>query len=175
MGEFRIGRSRAQHSYPDTRGAGPAGFARNSAFGPPDGIQAISATGDKIKWSTLEVGTPGSTEVPITPQVTGIVRVIGSVVCRNTALSSANTMTVEIFIGGVGLGARSISTIDGATESESGFITIPVLFDFAGPSALSVGVAHKIELNVVPLQGGTSTAVVTLSSIDIQELPAATG
>jgi hypothetical protein len=171
MGEFRIGRSRAQHSYPDTRGAAPNGFARNSALGPDGGSQALP---DKIKWGILEVGTVGGTVVPITPRVTGIIRIIGSVVCENEDINP-NVMKVVVFVDGVSLVTGSVSTIDAAPEAGHGFITIPIEVDLAGVLALSTGVTHTIEVQVVPLNGGTSTSVVSLSALDIQELPVATG
>jgi len=177
MGEFRIGRKFAQHSYPEApRGAGPSGFARNSAFG-PQGLtpQALGATGDKIKWDTIESGgVSGDTAVKITPKVTGIVRALINVVVENTA-GSTNNMIVEPFLDGSSIGAATISTVDAAFEGNNGFITIPFELDFAGAQKLSVGVTHTIEVKVIPQQGGTSTGVLALSSIDLQELPAATG
>ena len=176
MGEFRIGRSRAQHSYPDTRGAGVAGFARNSAFGPsPQTPLAIAALGTKIPWVAPEVGTAGSTIVPITPNVTGIVRVLADVVVENTA-GVVNNMLVELFVNGVTSGpvVVSVSTIPAKIENDSGFITIPFEFDFAGANKLTLGTLYKMEIKVTPMQGGTSTKV-DYASIDIQELPAATG
>ena len=175
MGEFRIGRSRAQHSYPDTPRAGVAAFARNSAFGPQGGTQGLPAIGDKVKWTALEVGTVGGTVVPITPHVTGIVRVIVTVECQNTNTAAGNTMAVNLLVDGASVGVTTGSPINAAiVEGQLGIIAIPLTVVFAGANKLSVGVAHTLEVQVTPLQGGTATAVIGFTSIDVQELPTAT-
>ena len=176
MGEFRIGRKYAKHLYPDTPRRAAAAFARNSAVGPNVFSQALPVGGAKINWATIEAGSaPGSTDVPITPRATGIVRVIVEVVCQNASFV-ADIMEVQPVVDGATLpGVAVASTIDSATEQEDGLITIPLLIDLAGAGALTVGVTHNVEVLVVPLLGGASTSVLELSSIDLQELPPATG
>ena len=100
---------------------------------------------------------------------------IVEVVCRNTS-GGANAMEVQLVVDGATLpGVAVASTIDGAAGPNSGFITIPLDIDLAGAGALTVGVTHTVEVLVVPLLGGTLTSVSALSSIDLQELPPATG
>jgi hypothetical protein len=173
---FRIGRSRAQHTYPDTPRGASGAYARNSAFGPLNGTQAIPASGGtKVRWAAMEVGATGGTTVPITPQVTGIVRAIVNVVAVNPT-DAADDIAVQFVVDGVPVsGGATVSTLPAALESQSGAITIPLVLDFAGSQKLSVGVAHTIEVLVTSVLGVSGKSVTGLSTVDLQELPAATG
>jgi hypothetical protein len=174
MGEFRIGRTFARHSYPDTpRAGGLAALARNSAFGPDSPPLAVDpVNGTKLTWQSIEVGTPGGTVVPITPKVTGIVRVIVNVVFENAGAS--DVIGVDLLVNGSTTGTTE-STIDASSEGGSAFITIPWVVDFAGGVKLPVGPTYNLEVKVAQLHGSGTISVLGVSSIDIQELPPATG
>ena len=61
MGEFRIGRRFAQHSYPDGPRALSAAFASNFAFGPGSDSQiAMSLPGTPAFTNTRDIGRGGS-------------------------------------------------------------------------------------------------------------------
>jgi hypothetical protein len=173
MGEFRIGRTFARHSYPDTPRGASAAFARNSAFGPnspPLSVDPVAGT--LITWQSIEVGTIGGTVVPITPKVTGIVRVIVNVVFENAG--AADVVGVDLLVNGATTGTTE-STIDSSSEAGHAFITVPWLVDFAGGFKLPVGATYNLEVKVAQLHGSGTISVIGVTSIDIQELPAATG
>jgi hypothetical protein len=175
MGEFRIGRKHAQHSYPDTPRSAVASYARNSALGPQDRVQSLPAPlGANILWLTPEIGVAGA-NIPITPRVTGIVRVASVVVCQNAAFAP-DAMVVELILDGVPIGLQTGSTIDAATEAGNGLITIPYEIIFApggGGNAPLTLAPHTIAIHVTPSLGGVGTSVLALSTVDIQELPLA--
>jgi hypothetical protein len=173
MGEFRIGRTYARHSYPDTPRGASAAFARNSAFGPnspPLSVDPVAGT--KVPWQQIEVGTAGDTVVPFTPKVTGITRVLVNVVFENAGAS--DVVGVSVLIGGSIIGS-TVSTIDASSEAGRAFITVPFQVDLAGADKLLLGPTYSFEVKVAQLHGSGTISVIVVSSIDIQELPPATG
>jgi len=173
---FRIGRTYARHTYPEGPKGLSAAFARNSAFGPQGGTQAIPASGGtKIIWNAMEVGSAGATAVPITPKVTGIVRAIVTVVAVNST-GASDDIAVQFVVDGAPVGGgATISTVPATLEGQDSAITIPLTFDFADAQAMSVGTTHTVEVLVTSVLGVSGKSVLGLSSIDLQELPAATG
>jgi hypothetical protein len=167
-----IGKRRyARETYPETGGAaGEAGLARNSALGPAGSPVFITGAGVQIPWSTIDVGAPG-VEVPITPQSTGIIRITAMVGVENVTDDVVAT-PVTVQLDGLG----PVAVFASATVLPDESAEIPFTIDLWGAHALPVGVTTNISL-LVKFVGAAETVQLDLnrSSIDIQELPAATG
>lgn len=200
MGEFRIGRTRAQHSYPENPRAAALGlFARNFASGPEDPTQLAVAQGDgamggtQIFWGVIGAGTAPSVNVTITPRVTGLIRVSGVVTVGKAVAFPVNILVqVQLGVdGGVSpLGGRmpvpllETSTLDAAIATglpppipaDLGSLAIPIYIPIL-PVVLAIGVTRTIQIVVSVLSaGGTGTSLILGSStIEVQEVPAATG
>lgn len=170
MGEFRIGRSRAQHSYPDTpRGGGAFAFARNYAS--TEQSQNFGAGSFNINWQSIEA--PGAdpvpgTNVPITPQVTGRIRIIVTGVYRNTTLNMVNVAEI-VFVDG-NLITEGAETVDGTVDTTNGDATITVVVD----TTVTPGSTHQVSIQCAA-STASSGVTLELAQIDIQELPVATG
>ena len=170
MGEFRIGRKFAQHSYPESRRNTTLPFARNSAFGPSAPL-SLTTGGVLVPWASVEAGAPpGSTSIPITPQVTGIVRMIGMFLVQNTAVSSEIATFLVSINGGPPIPVPSQATVDAGTELTPGFETLPFVLDLP---PLPVGTTSHIS--VLARSSADNTLTVTTATFDVQELPLATG
>lgn len=189
---FRIGRKHAQHTYPEApRGAGPFQFARNLAAGPgrtdvPVSVAALPAApsaGTPVftlaNNSLVEAGVLTADGAPITPSVTGIIRVSGVVNVENTGADGPVDVAVFLAINGtVENTPVAVATLDAATSFES----IPVLFDL--PAALPLGTTAHINLVVLASVTGvvlstgtaaTSGAVGTApSTMSLEEITPAT-
>jgi hypothetical protein len=165
MGEFRIGRKFAQHSYPESR-FGDGAFARNFASGPPtgEGPTPIVTTGTPVSWETIESGAPPGVNVPITPHVTGRIRIIATIVVASVAGA-----------GLVGIGAVIDGTPISTPQSFSavvalGVVTVSFVLDVAvgfGPHTVQIRAVAGAD-NVLVLQPHDST-------LDIQELGGTVG
>lgn len=176
MGGFRIGRKHAQHTYPDTPRAAVAAFARNSAVGPAGGPQGIILSGTPVPWSGIASGAATPTpDVPITPKVTGVVRIIFTVVVENVS-NTDEDVGVAVQVNGVTKNTFS-EEVPGTKSGVTGIVTISGVVDLEPPIAgtpLPVGVTSNIE---IVLTAGTDSESLQLdnATLDIQELPAATG
>lgn len=176
MTEF-VGRtgSRRLYSYPETpRGGGALAFARNSAVG-PDAPLAITQAGVLTTWSAVEslaVTPPNTTNVPITPRVTGVARVICTLVVQN--LDTTQIVEAILQLGGAPI-ASFPNTILGPGEGPDEVEVITFVFDFNPTTALlPLNVAAQISVLLLASVDDTSLQLNT-ATIDIQELPAATG
>lgn len=169
MGEFRIGRSHAKHSYPDTpRAGGLAAFARN--YAQSDTTTPVASTGTQVPWDTIESGAAAGVDVPITPHVTGRVRIIAMVVIANVT-GAQRLIEVQAQVGGVTVpNVTAIASVDGEPEGGEAFETVTLLLD---TSLLPVGSASNVEI-LLTADSDNALEVVN-ATIDIQELPAATG
>ena len=177
MTEF-VGRtgSRRVYSYPETpRGGGATAFARNSAVGPLGGTLAITQAGVLIPWGPIEsVGTvpPGTTDVPITPRVTGVVRVICTILVQN--LDTTQNVEAVLLLGATFVAAFP-NTILGPGEGPDEFETITFIFDFNPTTTpLPVGVVSQLSVKLLADVNDISLQL-NEAVIDIQELQAATG
>lgn len=179
MTEF-VGRtgSRRVYSYPETPRGASAAFARNSAAGPQfDGPLPITQAGVPIPWAAIEsVGTvpPGTTDVPITPRVTGVVRVICTIEVENVG----TTQNVEAVLELAGSPVASFAnTILGPGEGPDEFETITFAFDFnpSGPGgSLPVGTTSQLSVKLLSDVDDVSLQL-NAATFDVQELQTATG
>jgi hypothetical protein len=175
---FIIGRGRyARETYPETGGSSDAAFARNSATGPSGLVPLDNGVDTYVPWHEVEsVGIGTTIHVPITPKVTGKIRVIAMIGINNTTLDPA---TVDVRVA-VGDGATpipvpvpvAVATVDGtATPS---IIEIPVLVDFDLPIGVTSNISIMATLTGTGV-GAIGNFVTDLCSIDIEELSVSTG
>lgn len=166
MGGFRIGRTRAQHTYPVPRAATTVPYARNTAVGPTTNTDFTTVI--PVPWSIIESigGAPGTfNDVPITPKSTGIVRIAGVI---SVAADSPVVVQVAIKVG------VSVLPVPGAEFVTVSLLeAIPVLITVP-PAFTPVGVATNIEI-LVTAAGGTATLIAASSSLDVQEVVPVTG
>jgi hypothetical protein len=168
MGEFRIGRRFAQHTYPDTpRGGGALAFARNFAMGPATPT-TITTGGVQVPWDFIESGAPSGVNVPITPRVTGRMLFSGVVQVTNND-DAPVTVQVQIQVND----ATELVPLVQETVDANGEAAIA--FEIMYIASLPVGVTAQIQLLV------TSTADVDVvlstdnSTLEIEEKSFATG
>ena len=173
MGEFRIGRTFARHSYPDTpRAGGLAALARNFAQGPGgDTATPITAAGILVPWATIESGAPPGVSVPITPAVTGRVRISAVLTILNASGASAIVSVQAQTTAGLIAFPLVQATVDASVGEVDGFEAVPFLLDFLAP----VGVVDNIQLFVTASADGALFLTLQSSTIDVQELLLATG
>jgi hypothetical protein len=168
---FRIGRKHAQHTYPQAVSGGPglAGYARNFAQGPAANQAVPVSPGTLLTpWNPIESGAaPGST-VPITPKVTGLVLVTGTIEGA-IAVEGEDNLFVQIDVDGVPL-LNPITGNPVGTGTGSGFMSV----SFCVLAQLIVGETHHIGV-IVSSSSGDVALNAHNSTISIQEVAAATG
>lgn len=168
MSEF-VGRtgSLRVYSYPEPRrsGGGPTEFARNFATGPKLGSDATD--GIRIEWNAIDAGVSPSTDVPITPQSTGVV-LISAVVTISNAADDPATFSVRLQMDAppgnlpVPPGPIAIGPI-AAGET----VVVPLLME----TPIVVGETHTISIFVL----GEVVVVAEGSTLNLQEVSVATG
>jgi hypothetical protein len=166
MGEFRIGRKFARHTYPESPRIGNAltAFARNFATGPK--VDTAIGAGIQVPWNAVDAGTPPTTaDVPITCRSTGIVIVSGVVTISNPS-GAPILVTATVQVDGVATTSFSATTVPAGGEA-----TIPVLAE-TDPGTTPIGATHQIEISI---DGNGATIVGDGSSISVQEVSVATG
>lgn len=109
-----------------------------------------------------------SASVPITPRVTGVVRVSGVVTVQNQSGSPVSEVQIGVQVNGGPL-LTPVSDIAPLLDGET--ITIPFLVE-TDPLDTPVGVTSNIQVLV---DGSGATVLASGSSIDVQEVSAATG
>jgi hypothetical protein len=168
MGEFRIGRKYASHVYPDTPRSLPAAFARN--FAATQTPLAITTVATAITWTVLQAGVPPSATIPITPKVTGILRIIASILAQSTSAAVPASVTVNLVVDGGAPSLIIVDTVDNNIPGEgfAGAATMTVVIDITVP----VG-AHTVALQILDQANGLATMIAAF--VDIQELPPASG
>lgn len=149
-----------------TGAVGPT-FASNFGSGPAT-PQAIGPAGANVIWSALGSGIPPTANVPITPAVTGRLRIKGMVGVRQGSVNNL-PITVQLSIDGVPIATPiAKTTLDNQLASD---VEIPFQYE----TTLSLA-AHTIEIFVSTVGAITSANISpTTATIDIQELPATTG
>ncbi|SRR5260221_12084520 len=169
MGEFRIGRKHAQHSYPNARFTGLIGpFARNYATGPVSPGQTIATTpGAQVVWNFVAVGVPGA-NVPITPLNTGYLRITGILTIANPG--DPAVVQVQVQIGGVSL---PIPFEEVVTIANAQTVVIPI-FAETTPTNTPVGTTKNIEILLTSSLTGP-VLIPESSLLDVQEVQVPTG
>lgn len=172
-----IGKGRsARETYPRSPAAGGGGsgsaFASNAASGPASLPNDVVPLGTLVPWSAIASGATPTVAIPIHPAVTGRMRISGSVGIVNASVD-ALPLSVQLVIDGTTFfGTFQQATLETAGTSE---VQIPFLYELFEGASLSLG-AHTIGI-IVKSVGSLTTANIRVQtcSIDIQELPAATG
>jgi hypothetical protein len=168
MGEFRIGRKHASHTYPDTpRGAGALSFARNFAIG-PNTPTTITTGGVQVPWDIIESGASPGVNVPITPRVTGRMLFAGVIQVTNND-DVPVTISVQVQVQGSTLLVPLVQeTVDANGEAAIAFEILSLaLFTVGVPRNISVLVTASADVDVVLTTDN--------STIEIEEKPFATG
>lgn len=173
MGEFRIGRKFAQHSYPDTPRPQPAGaFARNSANGVTGQPLAVTVAGVQIPWFQREVAGPTPVDVPITPKSTGAIHISGVFQFQNNNTGAGpQDAKVQLQFGGVNF-ISVTSTVETVGEGP-GTETIPLDLTIPG-GFLPIGTTQQVEIKVSAGIDDTSL-VLTFATLSIEEVQPPTG
>lgn len=164
-----------QHSYPETRGAGALAFARNIAAGPAGETPTDIATGGgtQVPWAVIFAPTPSSgVDVPITPRVTGALRITGMLTIVNVAVT-ASTVHVQVQIDGVTIPFPGGAFDESSTVPASGTVVLPI-FAITGPLLTPVGATHNVEVLLIASAVGLGM-VQESSFLDIQETQAPSG
>jgi hypothetical protein len=176
----RIGRPYAKETYPETpRGGGLAALARNYAVGPSGEVAtAIPITpGVQIPWGTIDVPTnpPVIQDVPITPHVSGIVRVLGSIGVSNSD-NNPHILHVDVQINGVTYPVPNAEEVtvpaSVAGEEADGFIQIPIMVEVPG---LTLGTQIRVQILLTALTNSVLAVTVNNSTLELQEVLPATG
>jgi len=166
---FRIGRKYAQHTYPEPRRSGgvtPDEFARNFAVGPATDTDITTTT--PLPWSDVDVGAPGNS-VTITPESTGVVRVLAVMTFKNPSGADTVDAVVQILLDGV---AQAFPNNETFTVPINGGLVVPMLVELDG---LNVGQAYAIGIQVSTSDSATLRIVQESSSIEVQEVEESTG
>jgi len=156
------------YSYPETpRGGGALAFARNS--GTAGDETSISQAGVQVQWTEREVAGATNVDVPITPRVTGIIRFLGMFYIQNEGPGNVQDVTVTLQVNGsdVASVAATVETVGEGSGSE----TIP--FILTGPG-FTVGTTYNVQFKLSKATGSGSLLMIT-GTVDVQELPRATG
>lgn len=171
---FRIGRNRAQHTYPQSRASGSLPFARNSAFGPATDTTILpgdpAAPGAAIIFSTFESGGAG-TGVPITPRVTGIVLVTATIECV-TLTEDPDQLTVQISVGAAPPTLVPLSGNSAPASVGEGSITSA---SFTMVLGLSVGITHHVSMWTSSNNSDMLSLQAHCSWLSLEEVQTATG
>lgn len=167
MGEFRIGRTHAQHAYPEPpTGSALLLLARNFADTNP--AQSIPDTGVAINWNRIDIGAVPANSVSITPKSTGKLIVKGVIVIENTDVGD-HFVVLEGLRGGA---VQPLPASDKTTIPAGATVSIPFLAEYTGV----VGVATTVGIQATSDPGAAGVATVTdASSLSVQEVVEATG
>jgi len=166
MGEFRIGRRHASHSYPDTgsKASPPIPPARNFAFGPGTDTGILTTPGTDVPWSNLESGAAG-VNVPITPRVTGRLSIRAMLMLKSTVASS---VTINVRVDGITTIAIPFSVP--ATPAANLNTPVPLLVETTVTLA-----PHTIQIRCVASGDDGNMLVANQCSVEVQELVGAAG
>jgi hypothetical protein len=139
-------------------------FARNWATGPFGNQPTPSGIFEPIVWADVGFGAPGP-GVDLTPRQTGQVRVIASVTFENTT-GAPVFVTLQVQNSGAVFNAPQPSQLVPA----DGTATVPLVAELT----LSLGEVATIEIWASASVASALEATAFDSTVDIQELPAAT-
>lgn len=171
MTEF-VGRTGAMrlHSYPETRRGGGAlqSFGRNFAWGPAS-VTPVDIIPIQVPWETIASGAPAGTDVPITLVSTGIICIRAVLCFKNQSDTTNIDVFIDVQIDGVSMSLPA--TIQATAINPNGSLVVPVL---AQTDAIALG-AHNVQIQVGANADSEILLVSQDSSIEVQEVPAATG
>lgn len=172
---FRIGRKYAQHSYPETGQSGVTPFAYNYAIGPATSPLGMTQAGTTITWTRVEsTGLSSTGNVPITPEVTGRVRITATVEVQNQSELSAQDAAIHLLVNGTPVASFANTIPASLGGGNTGLEVISFTFDLVPPAALAVGATANISLVALSSTDDVALSVVA-ATIDIQERQVATG
>jgi hypothetical protein len=167
MGEFRIGRAYAKHSYPESRQNTTVPLARNFAVGPAT-TTAVTTGGTPVPWSSIESGAPAGVNVPLTPLSSGIIELTGVIEVDN-GTESPVVVQVQTALSGPILGLP----VNEKVTVQPGFAAIPIVTEWL--AALPLGTTVDFQVIVTAASNGAITLVAGSSSFRVKEVPPATG
>lgn len=166
---------KSPEAYPEPRRGSSTSdsFARNFASAPDTQTLVDADPGSQIIWNSMDVGTAPSTDVPITPAVTGIIRVSGVICLKNTSTDPSVLSGVQLLVQvGNPPVATLIPFLERASIDVGEAVVIPVLTETAPQP---IGVATSISILLIAGDANAISLVSQSSSLDIQEVAAATG
>jgi hypothetical protein len=159
-------KGKSPETYADRPPSVEEAFGRNWGAGPESPLMVpLSPTFAAIEWD--QTGAPGtsSSSIQITPLESGRVRVVAVVLVLNTT-GSAIYVSLQLSNGATQFTAP-IPQLQAAANGETAIPLVAEIF-------LQVGTQANIELGVSAASAGVEVVGFN-STIDIQELPAATG
>ncbi len=176
MGYLTNSKRRSPEAYPEPRGGQGTpsdSFVRNFASAPDTQITVDQDPGSQIVWNSIFSGAPASTDVPITPAVTGRLRVSAVICLKNISSDPSVLSGVQVIVQ---VGNPPVDTLipflERVSIPEGAAVVIPVLTE---TDPQPVGVATSISILLIAGDANAIALVSQSSSIDIQEVPAATG
>jgi hypothetical protein len=165
----RIGRKSASETYPQTGRGGSSAYARNSAQGPAT-VTAITSTASPptqaLVWQLVESGGGATANVPVTPRVTGNLKVT-VVLNVNNPTGAAIQFSAVVTIGGTAVAQISQQVIP-TGASDNGSLTIQPFGLTGNPLGVPVEIGVKVSGNGLTLTN-------LESSLFVEEVPLATG
>jgi len=179
MSEF-VGRtgSHRVYSYPEARrGGGVLSLARNFAYGPAETETRITTDGTDVPWGLIESGEAPGVLVPITPRLSGIVRVSGVITIVNNddarqdvqlQVGASNGVDPPTFFPPT----QELNSIAEDLGEEPGHEAIPFTALVTGAD---VGILFYILIRLTANENDALSLLVNSSTIDLQEVPPATG
>lgn len=176
MGYITNRKNRSPESYPERRGGGATpteAFARNFASAPADQILIPEDPGAQVVWNSISSGAPASADVPITPAVTGIIMVRGVICLKNTSSDPQVDSGVQVLVQvGNPPAVTLIPFLELVTVEIGDAVVVPILTQ---TDPQPIGVPTSISILLLAGDAGTISLVSQSSSLEIQEVPAATG
>lgn len=146
-------------------------FARNFATG-PETTTPIETTGTMVVWNSIDVGADPSQDVPITPISTGVVRVSAVIPLKSSFDTETESVGVLLLVDASPVGHPAFEAV---SVAPNGFDELTVLAEITG---LTVGVTVNISIQLTAsnqTQSETLSIAQESSSIELEEVPAATG
>ena len=147
-------------------------FARNYGSG-PNPLQVVTSAGTPINWSVLGSGVAPTPNVPITPRVTGNLRIQGTL-RLDTPSSAPLPFVVQLMVNGV---TQSTPSSSGNLDILASANEVPYLFELDAASGTGRAVGATTIIGIVVTTGLATTMhiAVDAATIDIQEVGITTG
>ena len=186
---FRIGRKQASHAYPEPLRSGPPGsqgpigpqgptgpqgppgpqlpFANNYAEGPAALTAIPGGGGVQLPWSTIASGAVAGPDVPITPMVTGRLRILAVVNVVNEDIANVAVVRLQAQVNSVSVGPFVEFAVPTA-----GTLTVPLQLETTVP----ISATSNVEILATSVIGGSPSIVNNAkATITIQEISNITG
>jgi hypothetical protein len=171
---FRIGRTRAQHTYPESRSnQGSLPFANSSGEGPADPVDILNAAGTLIPWGSRQmnrfgIGVLAAPTVGIAARVSGKFRVVVMLGFANED-NAAHTVQVRLEDATGAPYPNQVTAL--VTVPAGGAVQIPFVYTIGGannpPTAL--GTDATIQVRAIADAATFITAVAESCFLDAQE------